>query len=342
MRDFIGMGIKPIGPNFNVINILRTLIEDPECIAYIPHDYVRGTVNRMSPDPKVHFLPSEAGKPMKVVSITSNQERFNFSLLCLIPVMVEKMDEEGKVTLNPMEVYRQYTIIRDSNLTIEYIYAKLSAEAFETLRDTGVLYYSDGTQVSVHHIYSSNAIYKVSFRDVPIISLNWAQPVRIGLYNLLKRDAYISKEVTFLNQNIKKLKAEGQHLIGSMSLNIYQEERTYNPDSSSKSTKVKVPCIVYEVDDPSIDDIQFTEYYDIKEASDQLSKIKSEQKDIRFISRCIIMAIENTKKKGSYEWSDLEKVPRSKDKYRQYATVELPNGESIVLKRTIYDKEIEM
>ena len=40
-QEFIGKGIKNLvkgSPNANVINILRSIIEDENCICYIPFD----------------------------------------------------------------------------------------------------------------------------------------------------------------------------------------------------------------------------------------------------------------------------------------------------------------
>jgi hypothetical protein len=59
--------------------------------------------------------------------------------------------------------------------------------------------------------------------------------------------------------------------------------------------------------------------------------------DIRFKIRCIIFAIEWSKKKGSYQWSELKRLPRSKDKMYQETVIKYGNKD-IVMQRLVYTK----
>ena len=89
-QEWIGKGIKNLvkgSPNANVINILRSLIEDENCICYIPLSYA--SEKKTTSDPKIHFNPIEAGKTITATAIQSNQERFNISITGEVDVFVE-------------------------------------------------------------------------------------------------------------------------------------------------------------------------------------------------------------------------------------------------------------
>ena len=161
MKKWIGKGLKNLvkdSPNLNVINILRSLIEDKDSVCYIPLSYI--SERKTNLDPKVHFQPIESGKTIVVKSITSHRERFNFSISGEVDVYVE-YENNGIVELVPKKIFRTYTIIRDGKLAIDYIIAKLSKSAFEELKNAGVLYYN-GQQVLDNHTYISTFLYKVN------------------------------------------------------------------------------------------------------------------------------------------------------------------------------------
>ena len=341
--SFIGDGLKSEGVSLNVLNILRSLVEDRDSIVYIPQDYKRGSASS-GYDSKVHALPSEAGKPIHVIGLSSNQERFNFSVLGLVDIMVEEDSVDGEVSLVPKKVFRQYTIVRDGNLTMEYIVAKLSAKSFTVLRDAGILYYN-GVGVPKNHKHNPDFIYKIKLEGLPVVSCNWARPVVLGLYELMNTDNEVTQTLKVVKELISDYKEEGQFL-PTVSSDVYQEK----PDVPSKSTgeEYEANCVTYEFDDddgnfvlPTKEFLRST-YPDIRVLEAYRKSLAELQTNTRFNSRCIIMAIENSKKKGGYDWSEPEKVPRSKNKMRQKCTFVIPDGSVRTLIRTQYTKKVKV
>ena len=335
IKSWIGEGLKAANSwNFNIINILRTIIEDDDCVCYIPLSYTKE--RETNPDSRVHFNPIEAGKTIIATGIQSNQERFNFSITGNVDVYVEYENEDGTVSLVPKKVFRTYTIIRDGKPTIEYIVAKLSKETFDNLRNAGVLYYN-GNKVPENHQYIPTFLYKIMLKDVPVISLAWAQPTQIGLYDNLVKENHYANTLKELNKKIKQYKEEGQTLIANGD-DIYYTEQ-YNGETKIK-TGEKVNCVVYKVkDDKQIIQEHIDNAINLEHATIEKSKVNNILKKLRFINRCVIWAIETSKEKGSYNWLELELVPRSKEKYRQTCRVIL-NDKDIELIREQYQMEI--
>lgn len=340
----IGEGLKPEGVNLNVLNILRTLIEDDESVVYIPQDYKRGSAAGYA-DSSVHMVPSEAGRPIRVLSISSNQERFNFSLMGLVDVMVEEVQDDGSVNLTPKQVFRQYTIVRDGELTMDFIVAKLSNETFNDLRDAGILYYN-GASVPKNHNHNPDFIYKVKLSDLPIVSCNWARPIALGLFRYITDDMLATATLKVVKEVINQYKQEGQVLSYS-SNGIYEEKR--DKASTKRGESYDAPCVTYEISDYDVEskigDADFIRhaYPDIRALDRYRKSLTDIQRSARFKTRCIVMAIETSKKKGkdTFDWSELEKVPRSKNKVRQSCTVSTPDGD-FNLVRTVYTKTINL
>lgn len=344
VTNMIGEGLKPEGVNLNVLNILRSLIEDKESIVYIPQDYKRGSSSGYY-DSKVHMMPSESGKPIKVIDISSNQERFNFSVLGLVDVIVEVENEDGSVDLVPKKVYRQYNIVRDGKLTMDYVVANLSEDSFYNLREAGILYYN-GAEVPTNHKYVPGFVYKVKLEGLPIVSCNWARPIALGLYDYMTTDADATEQLKVVRSVLKAYKDEGQILPPGDS-SIYIESNEKREGISDKNETYDANCVVYEIPDYVSD--TFDEetirgiYPDIRTLESYRKKLSDIQKTCRFNSRCIIMAIENSKNKGNktFEWSELAKVPRSKNKMRQECMVDIYN-KSVRFTRTEYTKTINI
>lgn len=336
-QDWIGKGIKNLvkgSPNLNVLNILRSIIEDENCICYIPLSY--SAEKKTTTDPKIHFNPIEAGKTIVATSIQSNQERFNISITGEVDVYVEFENEDGTIRLEPKKIFRTYTIIRDGKLTIDYIIAKLSEDTFNDLRNAGVLYYN-GVEVANNHQYIPDFLYKIKLIDIPIISYAWAQPMQIGLYENLNMENKLSNTLKEVNKLIKKFKEEGQIVPTFPEDSIYYSEPYISDERNGE--KILCECIVYEVKNEN-EVIQ--EYVDkcinIVEATKVKKEINKKLKNIRFVNRCVVYAIESSKTKGNYDWSEMFKIPRSKEKYCQ--TTMVPGlGKMYELKRINYKKE---
>lgn len=344
-NNFIGEGLKSDGVNLNVLNILRSLLEDKDSIVYIPQDYKRGAKS-YGYDSKVHMIPAEAGKPIQVISLTSNQKRFNFSVLGLMDIVVENEDETtGEVSLVPKKVWRQYNIVRDSELMMDYIVAKLSENSFTALRDAGILYYN-GVSVPKNHKFMPDFIYKVKLSDLPIVSCNWARPVTLGLYQYMLDDMRLTSELKVVNALLKKYKEEeGKMPTAAGDSNIYAETNT-SSDDSDEHEYYEASCIVYELkdvatEDPSTEDSLREKYPEFDSLDGYRKSLKKSQDIARFNSRCIIMAIENSAKKGSYDWSELEDVPRSKNKKQQFCTIDV-GGKPITMRRLIFVEKVSV
>lgn len=347
MKDFkfIGDGLKArdssksYNPSFNVLNILRSLIEDQCSSVYIPYNYKNGTIGNY--DPKVHYFPYEAGRPVKITGIQSNKERFNFSLTGIIDVAVEVEKEDGTVDIQMKKVFRQYNVIRDGKLVIDKLVAKLSEQSFIALRDSDILYYN-GFKVMRNHGYNPEFLYKIVLTDVPLVSLNWSRPINLGLYKYMIEEINISNELSLIKKVIRRYKDLGQELKGYN--NEFYTESNSEQSEDQQIDKVLVECVVYEFKNLSNDKdiVRLTEedicnrYTDIQSAENARKVLNSRLINIRFIIRCIIMAIEFSRK-GYYNWSEAAKIPRTKDKYEQTCDVEL-EGRILTLRRVSYSK----
>lgn len=337
MKEYIGMGIKPTGPNLNVINVLRSIVEDKESIAYVPYDYKKES-SRYSRDSRVHFLPLESGCPMKIVDITSNKERFNFNILGMLDVMVEFQDFNGDIELKQKKIWRQYSVIRDGHLNIDYILAKLSEETFRDLREARILWYN-GVQVPLNHKHNKDFIYKVSLKDIPLISLNWAQPVNIGLYNMILDEEMYGRYIKEIKKILKDRSDYNKYNAEEIDSEFYQEDNIYLKEDK-KDNKVEVKCVTYSIDkEKNISfDCKF-EDMDTPALENALKDFKSFKKNSGFGSRCVIWAIEMSKKKGSYNWSDVYQKKSGSSKSYQDTYINV-NGEKVKLTRCEYTKMV--
>jgi len=347
MKKFIGTGLKPEGPNLNVLNILRTLIESGDTVIYIPDHYKYGSKS-YSKDPLIHMFPKESGMPVRVLSISSNQERFNFSLVGLVDIVVEvQSDYDETVSLVHKKVFRQYTVIRDGELAMEYVVAKLNQESFDDLKAAKLLYYN-GVIVPENHMFSEDFLYKIDFSGIPVISLNWAQPIKIGLYKNLVEEEYLMESVSALKKIIKEYKDQGMvPTVNDRIPDIYNEKRTDKGVRihANSLESFEVGCIVYRLVDNKVIEISIEALKDMYPTIDSAITYRDELnkrlKSIRFLSRSIIMAIEMSNKKGSYEWSEKQPLPRSKNKFIENTVINV-NGEDVILQRLSYIKKIDL
>lgn len=340
MKKFIGEGLKCSGPNRNVLNILRLLVEDEDCTVYVPYNYVRGSNNYVpSGDPRVHFYPAESGRPARVMSLKSNSERYNFSIVCLVDVLVEYY-EDDKVELRQKKVWRTYNVVRDGELSIDKVSAKLSESAFESLRDADLLYYN-GVKVGHNHSYVKDFTYIIKFDDVPIVSLNWAQPERIGLCDLILKDTDLSEKLKVLRK-IRNDFPKPQY--DDAESDIYSETVEY-VKNEDKETK-QVDCLVYRIPEykvkytaEEIDNVK-NSYGSYEEISKDIKSMESQLSRVRFMYRSVIYSIESTKLKGSFGWGEEEKLPRSKDKMVKRAEISNSAGNKYIIERLSYKKSV--
>lgn len=343
MKKWIGAGINSDlkdSVSNNVLNVIRALVEDKDSVVYIPNEYQNGSTYRTSPDPAVHFLPTECGKSIRVIGLQSNQERFNFSMIGLVDVIVEYPQEDGSVELKDKKIFRQYNIIRDGKLTVDYVSAKLSPDSFDALKKIGILYYN-GLIVPENHKHNPDYVYKIVLSGLPLISNAWAQPIRIGLVNYMKQEEELSSTLKTLKVLMKEYKSDGKFVTPSSDESDLYTENYGVSTKVEKETK-EVDCLVYSLNIPefefSVDDAR-NQYPDIDSLNSKIKEINKELRYVRFIIRCIVYSIEGTKKMGGYEWSEMEKVPRTKNKMRQTANINV-DGKDYILTRTVYKKVV--
>ena len=147
----------------------------------------------------------------------------------------------------------------------------------------------------------------------------------------------LSNTLKIVNSKIKEFKENGQVINTSLEDSIYYNESYFGEEKIG--SKKLVECIIYEVENNNeVIDEYISKCIDINEANKIKKLINKKLKNVRFINRCVIMAIEKSSNKGNYDWSELSKIPRSKDKMFQICEVK-GYGKTYTLKRTIFNKE---
>jgi len=319
---FIGEGLKREGQNFNVLNLMRALVEDEGTSVFLPvEEYEKKFFH--TNDPKVHFVK----KPSKATKIISQAEYFNFSLQFMVPVKVEQEDK-GIIYLKDKVIFRTYNIIRNAELLVKSIYGILSKEAFDTLKVLDILYYN-GAKVELNHEYCPDYNYKIILENVPLVSNCWANPEHMGLLPMMIEEAKITKQLSSYNAILKGMEKPADNDEDSI---FYNEATSY---VKSDKEKEEFNCIVYSIE--NLEDEILEEINDYILLKGKIKELKARQTELRFLIRAMIFSIENTKNKGEhyFKWSLLEDVPRCKNKKRQYAVID-----GITVKREEYSKGV--
>lgn len=317
VKDFIGSGISDEGANKNVVNLLRLLTEDPESIVYIPYNYVAAKLDR-SKDSRVHFPPKESGRPMRVVTMTSNLKRFNFSVTCLADVKVEFENEDGSKYLKDMKVWRTYSIIKDGKLNVDTMAATLSKDAYDHLIDTGIVYLGD-SKIDGNYEYDPTVTYTLNFKDVPLISSNWARPNALNFHKMLLDSQRIAETLKQAKKKLKesKIVIEDDAKYGD----VYKESVM---DYGTKSGK-SVNCVTYTIlENPDYNPVKYlTE--DIKTVATDVNKLTKELDTLRFKCACIKWSIESAEshRRSPYNWSELYQKRAGTSKYYQDTIVNI-------------------
>ena len=316
----IGKGLTTIknSPNLNVLNILRALIEDDNCEVYIPLGYAKERYAEYQEN--IIFNPIEAGVTMKVHSLSSHQERMNFSIGGTIQVYVEHVDECGNIEYLSDTVYRTYNVIRDGELNMSYVIARVSEDGFKLLAKSGVLYMNE-IQMTENHKYLPNFLYKVNLTNIPLVSYAWAQPQQCAFIESLKRESILANTLKKVNQIIKE--------------NDYSKNNSsFYSTKNSYALEVEAQCVVYGLT-KSIDDVDeelIAQCVDAESTYHIKNMINSELKSVRLKNRVITFAME---KHSHIAWGDVVTKPRSNKQY-QYALVE-----NVEIERIEYTKKFK-
>lgn len=334
MKNYIGEGLKSSGPNLNVINVLRVFIEDEESVLYIPADYERGSRKRV--DTNVHHGHRYAPVAMQVDDFVGSLDRFNFSVRGLKPVTVEI---DGQMV--PKKVFRSFNIVRDGKLFIERLEAKLSQSAYELLTQAGLVFDQVGRQVDPEQSLMLDYIYTIDLKGLPIVSNQWAKPNQMKLYDMLELDIALTERLKGLNKLLKEYKLRERVSESTQQSDIYIESSKYNSEQPSDSYEAN--CVEYrvKVKKPKFDEKVLREQFpDFETVSRQVKHDKKYREYLRFTYRAVILAIEESKKQGSYEWTEEKPLPRSNKKSFKEATVTNSEGKELTLQRITWTEEI--
>lgn len=321
IRKNLGTGLNGnvASPNFNLVNIFRTLVDDKGCIVYIPATYENGT--KHNKDSKVQTTPSGFPYEVEALKFEGNKERLNFSVKGLKEVWV---DTDGE--LEQKKVWRSYNVIRDGKLVIDSISASLTEEAFTYLK---------GVELIKETKYNADYIYSINLKNIPLVSTNWARPNSLGLYGLMKEEIELTERAKVLRKIVKELKPA----------DIESDSDIYIEDVDTIAETIKTytaDCVVYRL--PKIKakvdaDAIKAEFNTYKLANAELKETKRILDYDRFLIRCIIFAIETSTAKGNYDWSDEADLPRSKGKKYRQVMVDI-DGAQEILQRVTYQTEV--
>lgn len=282
-RRFIGSGLKAVGPNHSVLNVLRLLIEDKGSVLFIPKGaYKRG--GELTVDPAV--IQGNGERVLEVLDLISSNERHNFSLRTLKDVRVLPRNEKGEVIPNAKpedkKVFRAYNVIRDGNLVLAELEARLSPESFTQLVAAGV--------IKADTKYEAARTYTLDLRNLKMISPAWAKPATLGLVGLMKAEADLEEKQTALNAHKKALVAGGYKpkAADSDSL-IYREQSKKDEERETdtyKATTVEYRLMGYKPAPFKVDGLNW------EEADTLVKETRRELSIIRFKIRATVFAME--------------------------------------------------
>lgn len=279
-QKFIGAGLKAVGPNHNILNALRTLIEDLANVATLPNGaYQRSGL--LVKDPRVVENPT--GSTLQVVGYVSHQERFNFSIRALKNVMV--LPENGSTGRpEPKQVWRTYNVVLDGNLRMPELLASLSQESFSSLQEAGVIDKSDGWQ--------KGRSYTLNFRNLKMTSPAWANPTTLRLVDLLKQEAELEAEQKALNSRKKAVAADRKVTTDVDEDNVYRENA--KPIEGVEPEYYSAPACEYRLMSYKVKVYDYSTL-NFAQADAKVKQVRQELVKVRFMIRAIVFSMEVTK-----------------------------------------------
>jgi hypothetical protein len=281
-KRFIGTGLKAVGPNHSVLNVLRLLIEDKGSVLFIPKGaYKRG--GELQVDPAV--LQGNGERTLEVLDMISTDDRFNFSLRTIKDVKVLPRDEKGEVIANAKpedkKVFRTYNVIRDGNLVLPELEARLSQESFTQLVEANVI--KAGTK------YEAAKTYTLDLRNLKMISPAWAKPATLGLVGLMRHEADLEVQQKALNARKKELIAGGYKPQVDEESEFYREQSKKDEERETdtyQATTVEYRLMKYEAKD--FDASKFS----YEKAEEMVKETRRELSIVRFKIRATVFAME--------------------------------------------------
>jgi hypothetical protein len=290
-KRFIGKGLKAAGPNHSILNALRLLIEDEGSVLYIPKGaYKRG--GELTVDPAV--LQGNGERTLEVLDMVSHDERFNFSLRTIKDVKVLPRDEKGEVIANgkpeDKKIFRTYNVIRDGNLVLPELEARLSETSFTQLVEAGVI--KAGTK------YEAAKTYSLDLRNLKMISPAWAKPGTLGLVSLMRHEADLGVQQKALNARKKELVAGGYKPKADEESAFYRERSAKDEERETdtyQATTVEYRLMGYK---PMAFDASSLSW---EEADKQVKEVRKQLSIVRFKIRATTFAMERCKQ-TSIRW----------------------------------------
>lgn len=281
-KRFIGTGLKAVGPNHSILNVLRLLIEDKGSVLFIPKGaYKRG--GELQVDPAV--LQGNGERTLEVLDLISNDDRFNFSLRTIKDVKVLPRNEKGEIIADAKpedkKVFRTYNVIRDGNLVLPELEARLSEASFTQLVEAGVI--KAGTK------YEAAKTYTLDLRSLKMISPAWAKPATLGLVGLMRHEADLEEQQSALNARKKELVTGGYKPKADEASQLYREQAKKDEERESdtyQATTVEYRMMGYKPKSYDASKLNWEE-------ADQLVKETRRELSIaRFKIRATVFAME--------------------------------------------------
>lgn len=232
--------------------------------------------------------------------------------------------------LKDMKIWRTYSIVRDGQLVVDKVVAKLSEQSYNELRDAGGILFLGDVAVTESFLYDPTVVYTINLEGLPIVSYNWARPNALGFHEMLREGARLSTKMT----QMKKYLAENATPSSAEDSNIYTEFIT---DYSSSSSGKEVECVTYTVvENPGYKAPKYTSF-----TTEEYKADNTTLKDISFKCACIKWAIESaiSHRRSPYQWSDVYQKKTGSSKYYQEAVIEI-DGVSHLLQRCIFKKKV--
>lgn len=295
-RNFIGSGLKSTGPNHCVLNAMRELLEDDGNVIFMKAGaYKRG--GELTRDPRV--IESPHGKSLRAVNYQSNTKRWNFSLVCEKDVQVAP--EDGKGPPVAKKVYRTYNVIRDGNLVVSELEARLSQTSFTKLQEAGV--------IGADEKYVATKTYALNFKGMKIVSTNWANPTTLQYAALLREEVELATEQTALNARIKELGGETSRAERD---DVYVEKAMKVEDAVQEyymAPHAEIRLLGYK---SKTDYAAASAKLNLDDAASRVQTVRKRLKTVRFISRVIEFACHLTGWK-TIKWDTGETTKRGKD-----------------------------
>jgi hypothetical protein len=271
-KRYIGKGLAREDKRFCVLDVVRELIETEGNVVFLGN-YKRTGELTVDADDRVIQTP---GRNLRLLSLQSHKERFNFSFKALKDVKVRP--EDGGAPID-MKMWRSYNVILDGNLHIPLLRASLSRKSFNALAGAGLV--CD---------YSPTVLYELDLRKLPVISGNWAQPKFMGLVALLREEADLEVRQTALNARCKALGGKASE----------EESGIYYP-KSVKAEGVAVEfysaqCCEWRLmsykGELGREDIDAFDSMTFEDALQAVKQVRQRLQTVRFLSRAIIFATE--------------------------------------------------